>query len=149
MNKLRALLPPLPYLILLPAVMIPRVVVHDLRLLPLDSTLYVLLALVPLGVWAFVAATRRTEHPVREFLIYGAAYGLLLGLTHQVLWAAAFGDNLPRIGGNLAGKLDPFWEQVLLRKFALISSIGTGLVTGALFGVAAVFAQKLRTLGKS
>jgi hypothetical protein len=148
MKKYLALLPPTPYLIVLPLIMIPRVVVHDLHLLPLTSPVYSLMALIPLGVWAFVAATRKTEHPLREFLFIGAVYGVLLGLTHQILWDASFGNNVPHIGGNLAGKLDPFWEEVVLRKFAFISSIGTGLVTGALFGLAAVLGRRMRSLGK-
>jgi hypothetical protein len=41
-------------------------------------------------------------------------------------------------------QLDPFVETLILRAFALGSSIVTGLVFGALFGIVAVVAMKLR-----
>jgi hypothetical protein len=45
---------------------------------------------------------------------------------------------------NLVGKFSPFAESLILRAFALGSSIVTGLVFGAAFGVVAFVAAKLR-----
>ncbi|HUC21052.1 MAG TPA: hypothetical protein VMR98_06215, partial [Candidatus Polarisedimenticolaceae bacterium] len=94
-------------------------------------------------VWLAVAVFQKIQHPFKSFILIGLAYGAGLALTHQVLWDASFGSNLPHLGGNLAGKLDPAVEQVLLRTAAFMSSIMTGLVTGALFGVVALAAKKV------
>jgi len=48
------------------------------------------------------------------------------------------------MGGNLAGKLNPLVESLILRAFALASSIVTGVVFGAAFGIVAVVATKVR-----
>jgi hypothetical protein len=65
-------------------------------------------------------------------------------LTHQILWDASWGGNPPHIGGNLAGKFSPIAESLILRAFALGSSIATGLVFGVAFGIVAVLAMNLR-----
>jgi hypothetical protein len=143
MKKLK-LTTPLPYVLLLPSLLIPRVVVHDLHLVSFDTAMYKLLALLPLAIWLVYAVVRRREHPMREFLVYGAVYGLLLALTHQLLWVTSFGGNPPHIGGNLSGKLDPVAEDMILRSFAFVSSVVTGLVTGALFGMVGMVAGRVR-----
>ena len=135
---------PLAYIVLLAALTLPRVVVHDLGLLEIDSPVYTILAVAPLLIWLLVAVFRKTQRPLVDFLVLGLAYGLFLGLTHQILWDASWGGNPPHIGGNLTGKLSPIAESLILRAFALGSSIVTGLVFGAAFGVVALLATKLR-----
>lgn len=129
---------------LLAALTLPRVVAHDLRLIVIDSPLYTALAVAPLIIWLLVAIFRRTQRPFFDFLVLGLAYGLFLGLTHQILWDASWAGDPPHMGGNLAGKLNPFVESLILRAFALGSSIVTGLVFGAAFGIVAFVAMKLR-----
>jgi hypothetical protein len=129
---------------LLAALTLPRVVVHDLRLIEIDSPAYTALAVAPLLIWLLVALFRRTQRPFFDFLVVGLAYGLFLGVTHQILWDASWAGNPPHMGGNLAGKLNPFVESLILRAFALGSSIVTGLVFGAAFGIVAVMATKFR-----
>ena len=129
---------------LLAALTLPRVVAHDLRLIEIDGPAYTALAIAPLLIWLLVALFRRTERPFFDFLVLGLVYGLFLGLTHQILWDASWAGNPPHIGGNLAGKINPFVESLILRAFALGSSIVTGLVFGAAFGIVALVAMKLR-----
>lgn len=135
---------PLLYIVLLAALTLPRVVVHDLGMIAIDSPAYTTLAVAPLLVWLVVAIFRRTKRPFVDFVVLGVAYGVFLGLTHQILWDASWGDNPPHIGGNLTGKFSPLAESVILRAFALGSSIITGVVFGAAFGLVAVVATKLR-----
>jgi hypothetical protein len=135
---------PLLYIVLLAALTLPRVVVHDLGMIAIDSPLYTTLAVAPLLVWLLVAIFRRTQRPLVDFMVLGVAYGVFLGLTHQILWDASWGDNPPHIGGNLTGKFSPLAESVILRAFALGSSIITGVVFGAAFGLVAVLATKFR-----
>jgi hypothetical protein len=134
----------LPYVLLLGALTVPRVVAHDLRLIPIEGTVYTVLAIAPLLVWLIVAVFRKTSRPLFDFVVIGLAYGFLLALTHQILWDASWGTDVPHIGGNLAGKLNPIAESLILRAFAVGSSVVTGLVFGAAFGLVAVLAMKLR-----
>jgi hypothetical protein len=129
---------------LLAALTLPRVVAHDLKLISIDSPLYTALGVAPLLVWLVVAIFRKTTRPFFDFIAIGLVYGVLLGLTHQILWDASWGSDVPHIGGNLAGKINPLAESVILRAFALGSSIVTGLVFGAPFGIVALLAMKLR-----
>ena len=110
----------------------------------MDGAAYTALAVAPLLIWLLVAMFRPTTRPFFDFLVVGFAYGAFLGLTHQILWDASWGDQVPHIGGNLAGKFSPLVESLILRAFALGSSIVTGLVFGAAFGLVAVVARKLR-----
>ncbi|HEY8815851.1 MAG TPA: hypothetical protein VIP57_12205 [Candidatus Dormibacteraeota bacterium] len=135
---------PLVQIILLAALTLPRVVVHDLRLIAIDAPAYTALAVIPLLVWLLVAIFRKSQRPLLDFVVLGLAYGLLLGLTHQVLWDASWGDDIPHIGGNLAGTFSPFAENLILRAFAVASSMVTGLAFGLAFGLLAVLAAKLR-----
>jgi len=133
------------YIVLLAALTLPRVVVHDLGLIEIDSPVYTALAVAPLLVWLLVAVFRKTQRPFFDFMVLGVAYGVFLGLTHQILWDASWGGAPPHIGGNLTGKFNPVAESLILRAFALGSSIVTGVVFGAAFGVVAVVAMKLRS----
>jgi hypothetical protein len=123
---------------------VPRVVVHDLKLIPIDGVVYTALAVVPLFIWFLVAIFRNSARPFYDFIVLGLVYGCLLGVTHQILWDASWGSEVPHIGGNLAGKLSPTAEGLILRAFALGSSVMTGLVFGAAFGVVAFVASKVR-----
>ncbi len=109
---------------------VPRVVAHDLALV--GPVVNALLVFVPIAVWIGFVLVKRMPNPFLTLLAVGVVYGLLLALTHQLLWAEAFSGGPPSLGGNLAGVLPPAGEAVLLRAFAA----GSSLVTGALTGVA-------------
>ncbi|WP_049572799.1 hypothetical protein [Nonomuraea sp. SBT364] len=116
----------------LAALGVPRVVAHDLRLV--GPSVNALLVFVPIAVWLAVVLWKRVPNAFVTLLAVGAAYGVLLGLTHQVLWAESFGGDPPSLGGNLAGGLSPAVEALLLRAFAFGSSLMTGLAVGAAVG---------------
>jgi hypothetical protein len=109
---------------------VPRVVAHDLALV--GPVVNALLVFVPIAVWIGFVLVKRMPNPFLTLLAVGVVYGLLLALTHQLLWVEAFSGGPPSLGGNLAGVLPPAGEAVLLRAFAA----GSSLVTGALTGVA-------------
>lgn len=62
--------------------------------------------------------------------------GLFLAFGHQLLWDIAWGEDPPRLGGNLAS-LDPTVQSVILRTFAAVSSLFTGVIVGAIAGLIA------------
>ncbi|MEV0589906.1 hypothetical protein [Nonomuraea cavernae] len=113
---------------------LPRVIAHDLRLV--GPTVNALLVFVPIAVWAAVVLWKRVPNAFVTLLAVGAAYGVLLGVTHQVLWESSFGGG-PALGGNLAGALSPAVEDLVLRIFAMGSSLMTGVAVGAAVGAVA------------
>lgn len=110
---------------------VPRVVAHDLG--PVGGVTNALLVFVPIAVWLGVVVWRQAPRPFLTLLTIGLVYGVLLGLTHQLLWPWAF-ETPPRLGGNLAGALSPATESMVVRLFAFGSSVLTGLGVGALVG---------------
>ncbi len=120
---------------------VPRVVAHDLG--PVGGVTNALLVFVPIAVWLAVVVWRQVPRPFLTLLTIGLVYGVLLGVTHQLLWPWAF-DTPPRLGGNLAGALSPAAESTVLRLFAFGSSVLTGLGVGALVGLVGAAALRVR-----
>jgi hypothetical protein len=116
----------------LAALGVPRVVAHDLRLV--GPAVNALLVFVPIAVWLAVVLWKRVPGPFVTLLLVGSVYGVLLGVTHQVLWTSSFGGDPPGLGGNLAGTLSPAVESLVLRVFAFGGSVLTGVGMGALVG---------------
>ncbi|WP_017556082.1 hypothetical protein [Nocardiopsis baichengensis] len=113
---------------------VPRVIAHDLEVV--GPAANALLVWAPLTVWVVVALWRRVPNPLLTLLAVGVAYGVLLGVTHQVLWAWAF-DTPPALGGNLQGVLPPAVEALVVRGFSLVSSLAVGTLVGTGCGVVA------------
>ncbi|WP_026313542.1 hypothetical protein [Actinomadura flavalba] len=113
---------------------VPRVVLHDLGVVREGTAVNAALVFVPFAVWIAVAVLR-AANPFPALVAVGGISGVLLAVTHQVLWGAAF-DEEPRLGGNLAD-LDPSVQTVVLRVFAAFSGFFTGLITGVLCGLVA------------
>lgn len=115
---------------------VPRVVLHDLHVIEEGSAVNALLVFGPPVVWIAVVLRARVANPFLTLLAVGAWYGLFLALGHQLLWETSFGDDPPRLGGNLAGRLSPGAEELVLRAFATVSSLFTGVLVGAVTGLA-------------
>ena len=120
---------------------VPRVVAHDLG--PVGGVTNALLVFVPIAVWLGVVVWRQVPRPFLTLLMIGLVYGVLVGLTHQLLWPWAF-ETPPRLGGNLAGALSPMAESMVLRLFAFGSSVLTGIGVGALVGLVGWAALRVR-----
>ncbi len=96
-----------PAIILLATIAAIRVSLHDLGIAPDGSVVAGLLVFVPLAVWLAVVLRRRVPNPFLALTAVGVAYGVMLAVIHQMLWAAAYDGNPPRLGGNLEGVLAP------------------------------------------
>lgn len=134
--------------VLLAALGIPRAVAHDLGLAgPLANAV---LVFVPLAVWIGWVLWRRVP-PLPALPLVGAGYGVLLAVTHQLLWTRAFADSPPALGGSLAGRLSPASEDAILRLASVGSSILTGVLLGLVTGVLAWALARItgRTAGRS
>lgn len=111
---------------------VPRVVAHDLDLV--GPAVNSVLVVAPIAVWLAVVLPKRVPHPFLTLLVIGVCYGILLAATHQVLWTQAHDGDPPRLGGNLEGTFSPGVEAVVLRFFAVFSSLLTGAGVGAAAG---------------
>jgi hypothetical protein len=132
---------PLPVVAALAALAVPRAALHDLDLG--GTGLTAALALGPPAVWIAVALVARVPRPLITLGAVGVAYGVLLAITHQVLWVEAFDGDPPRLGGNLADA--PGWaHSVVTRGGAVVSSIVTGTLVGVAAGVVATLLARAR-----
>lgn len=114
----------------------PRVPLHDLGIIEEGTFVNSLFVFVPPMIWVAVAVLKRVPNPLLTLLTIGLFYGVFLALGHQLLWTESFGDDPPQLGGNLSD-LDPTLESVIIRSFAAVSSIFTGLIVGAISGLVA------------
>ena len=125
-----------PVIILLAALAALRVVPHDLGIVSEGSVAAWLLVFVPLAIWLIVVLRRRVPNPFLTLVVIGVAYGVMLAVGHQLLWAAWDGRS-PRLGGNLEGVLGPGLQAAAFRTATFLSSIVTGTIVGAVVGFVA------------
>ncbi len=114
----------------------PRVILHDLDIIHEGTAINALFVFLPPVVWIVVALAARVPHPFVTIFAIGICYGIFLALGHQLMWDIHVRDNPPRLGGNLSG-LDPTIQAVVFRTFAVLSSLVTGSVVGAITGLVA------------
>lgn len=125
----------------LAALALPRAVAHDLG--PVDPVTNAVLALTPPAIWVAFVLWRRVRRPFVALAVVGAAYGVMLAITHQILWIPGFDGNPPVLGGNLEGTLTPAAESALLRSAAAVGSLVVGTLTGAVTGAVAWLLTRL------
>ena len=135
---------PVPIVVLLAALAVPRVVTHDLGVFPEGSLANSLLVFVPPAIWLAVVLGLRVPRPFLTLAAVGEAYGVMLAVGHQLLWVAAYDGDPPSLGGNLEGALAPGAEAVVFRVSAFFSSLVTGTMVGATTGAVALVIQRLR-----
>ncbi|KHL19038.1 UNVERIFIED_CONTAM: membrane protein [Mumia flava] len=135
----------MPFLALLglAALAFPRVVVHDLDLAPPQGVLTVLLAVLPPVIWVVVVLAARVPNPFLTVLVIGALYGVLLAVGHQLFWDSVWGDDPPRLGGNLSDVSDST-HAIVTRAAAFVSSLFTGVLVGAVVGLVAWGLSRVR-----
>ncbi|MFD1824522.1 MULTISPECIES: hypothetical protein [Mumia] len=131
-------------ILLLAALALPRVVVHDLGV-DVGALAMAVLALGPPAVWVLVALRARVPSPVTTLVVVGLLYGIGLGVGHNLMWDSAFEDD-PALGGALEGDLPAGAEETLLRTATFGSSLFTGAVVGL---VAGLVASGMRRVGRS
>ncbi|MCC9195087.1 hypothetical protein LOC59_15730 [Arthrobacter sp. zg-Y916] len=106
---------------------LPRVILHDLHLLGERSPGTWILAIGPVLVWIAVTVLSRSPRPFLSVLVIGLIFGVLLVLTHQLLWTSAF-----------AGNTSPVLNSPAARIAAIPSGLMTGAAIGAIGGLAAL-----------
>ena len=129
---------PVPAIVLLAALAVPRVVTHDLGVFPEGSFGNSLLVFVPPLLWLAVVLRRRVPSP-----LVALAYGAMLDVGRQLLWAAAWDGGRPSLGGNLQGVRAPGLEAAIFRASAFFGGLVTGTVLGAIVGVVAWTIERL------
>lgn len=116
---------------------VPRVILHDLGLIEEGTFVNLLFVFVPPLIWVAVVVLARVPKPFLTLLIIGGCYGVLLAVGHQLLWEINLqGGPQPTLGGNLSD-LSPAVQSLIFRGASVISSVFTGLLVGAICGLAA------------
>jgi hypothetical protein len=128
---------PVPLIVALAAVAAVRAPLHDLGIVDESGPLAAALVLVPLVVWVATVLWWRSPRPLLALTSVGLTYGVMLVVTHQVLWTTVFRGDMPSLGGNLEGVLPPAAEALFLRAAAVPSGLLTGTLLGVLTGAVA------------
>lgn len=112
---------------------LPRVVLHDLHLIDEGAPVTWFLALAPVAVWIIVAVRVRSPRPFLTVLIIGLMFGVMLAVTHQLLWTSAFA-GIPAV----------LEAGPVMRLAAVPGSLMTGAAIGAIGGLLAMAVAALR-----
>lgn len=128
-------------ILLLALLGVPRVIGHDLGWLDEGTFINSLFVFIPILIWLAVAVMKKQIYPFRLMLMLGVAFGVMLALTHQVLWTSSF-EAQPQLGGNLTDT--PAYIRIFVPRIAAVfSSIMTGTIMGVLLGGVAFIIRKL------
>jgi hypothetical protein len=131
---------PIPALVGLAALGVPRVILHDLHVIGESDVATWLLAVLPVAVWIGVAVVKRVPKPFLTVLAIGVIFGAMLVITHQLLWDSAFNGNLPSVGGP---------DGAFVARIAAIpSGLFAGSIIGAIGGLIAWGLQAFRSAAR-
>lgn len=121
---------PVVTLIALAMLGVPRVVLHDLHIIDSAHPLSWILSVGPVAVWVAVAVALKVPRPFVTVLTIGLIFGVLLILTHQVLWSYLYAKNqdFPNDDGAVA---------VVSRLAVVPGGLFAGAALGALGGLIA------------
>ncbi|MEU8365983.1 hypothetical protein [Micromonospora tulbaghiae] len=129
---------PWPAVVALAALAAPRVVLHDLDVVPEGTAVAALLAVGPPLCWVAAVLWRRPPRPFLTMVVIGALYGVFLAAGHQVFWDSSLGMDAPGLAG-----LEPGARETLLRGAAVMSSLVTGTMVGVIAGAVAVLLSRV------
>lgn len=129
-------------LIGLAAVALIRVVLHDLHVIEEGSPITWILAIGPVVLWIAVAVVKRVPNPFLTVLVIGAIFGVMLVITHQLLWDFAFQGNPPSISNGPGATVIP-------RVAAVPSGLFVGALIGAIGGLVAWGIQAMTNRNKA
>lgn len=118
---------------------IPRVILNDLGVIEEGDAITWVLAVLPPVIWIVVALRAKVPNPFLTVFVVGVIFGVLLMLTHQVLWVAAFDGTPPDVGGPVG--------TIIPRLAAVFSGVFTGAIIGVVTGLIAWGLQAL--IGRS
>lgn len=119
----------------LAALAVPRVILHDLHLISQSGPETWVLALGPVVAWIVAAVLSRTPRPFLTVLLIGVSFGVMLVVTHQLLWDVAFQGTPPTLGTGPAAAIIP-------RVAAVFSGLATGTAMGAIAGLIATLVSR-------
>ncbi len=114
----------------LAALALPRVILHDLHIIDEGDVINWVLALGPFAVWIAAAVVKKVPNAFLTVLVIGVIFGVMLVVTHQLLWDAAFQGDPPALGDSPAALIIP-------RVAAVFSGMFTSALTGAIAGLVA------------
>lgn len=124
---------------------LPRVILHDLSIIEEGTFVNLLFVVIPVIVWIIYILSKNAKAPFLSMLFLCSIYGMILGITHQILWTQSFPEGV-QLGGNLT-ELPDLASNIIIRIFAFLSSVTTGVVMGIVLGaVTWVLNQLLKSI---
>ena len=124
-----------PALVGLAALAVPRVVLHDLRVIEEGTFVNGLFVFVPLACWIAAVLWRRPPHPFRTVVVIGAIYGVFLAAGHMLFWDTAFdGGPFEDVDSS---------QEAALRGQVVVTSVLTGTAVGVITGAVALIFLRL------
>lgn len=120
----------------LAAIGLPRVILHDLHIIDSAHPLSWILTLGAVAVWVAVTVARKAPRPFLTVLTIGVIFGIMLVITHQILWGYLYADNPEFLNNDgIAGNV------------SRLAVIPGGLFAGAALGaVGGLIAWGIRTV---
>lgn len=118
---------------------LPRVILHDLHVIEEGAAVTWVLAVLPPVIWIVAAVWAKVPNPFLTVFVIGTIFGVLLMLTHQLLWVSAFDGTPPDVGGPVG--------MIVPRIAAVFSGVFTGAIMGVVAGLVAWGLQAL--IGRS
>lgn len=115
-------------IIFLALLSVPRVILHDLSLIEEGTVVNLLFVFVPILVWVIYILFRNDKAPVLSIFILCLFYGVILAVTHQVLWTQSFSQDI-QFSGNLA-ELSGSTSTLVAKILSFISSLTTSAAIG-------------------
>lgn len=124
---------------------LPRIIFHDLSIIKEGTFINGLFVFIPAVIWILYLIMRGVSRPFTAMLLLCLVYGVVLAITHQLMWSGVFPNGIA-LGGNLS-HLSGF-STIIPRTFAFFSSLATGAVLGVILGsVTWIISQTLNRIG--
>lgn len=125
---------------------LPRIIFHDLSIIREGTFINSLFVFIPAVIWILYLIIRGVPRPFTAMLLLCLIYGVVLAITHQLMWSGVFPNGIA-LGGNLS-HLNGL-SAIIPRIFAFFSSLATGAVLGVILGsVTWIISQILNRIGK-
>lgn len=106
------------------------------RVIESGSTLSALVAFVPFALWVAVVLWRDVPRPFATLVRIGVIYGVMLAIAYQVLWDGVGSGYPPFIGTTVSEMAEPA-RDLVVRAFAIFTSLLSGVLVGVITGIAA------------
>lgn len=120
----------------LAALALAWVLLDQFGILEDGSTLSAIVAFLPFALWVAIVVWRQVPRPFSTLVRIGIIHGVMLAVVYQVMWDGT-GSGYPPFIGNTVSEMPEIAREVVVRAFAVVTSVLTGALLGVITGIAA------------